>query len=109
MEIQEQKATVDLPVLLVDARGSTVRTTHPGLEQMGYLAIPGELEYGLTLGSEDSDPSQVTVTLRLLTARYSPPPGCSPRVLELVNRVNAALAHRLLGEKPSGGDLLRGP
>lgn len=107
MEIQEQKYSADLPVLLVDSRGSQVKTGHLGLNEWGYLAVEGTLEYGLTLGCADSDPSQVTVTLRLLTAHYSPPPGCSPRVLELVNRVNRRLAERLLGETP--GDVPRAP
>lgn len=96
MEIQEQKLTVDLPVLLVDARDSTVTAGHPGLETMGYLAVEGTMELGLTLGCEDDDPTQVTLNLRPLTAHYSPPPGCSTRALEIVRQANAALAERLL-------------
>lgn len=97
MKIQEQKATMALPTMLIDSAGSSVQTIQPGLEQWGYLAVEGTLEYGLTLGCQDDDPSQVTVTLRLLSAHYSPPEGCSQRVLAIVNQVNAALAERLTG------------
>lgn len=101
MKIQEQKATMELPVLMVDSSGSVMQAAQPGEQQWGRSAVEGTLEYGLTLGCDDSDPSRVTVNVRLLTAHYSLPPGCSPRVLEFVNRMNADLAACLLGETPS--------
>lgn len=94
----EQKLTVDLPTLLMDAEGQKLGTTHPGLEAFGYFAVPGELEFAVTVDSEPGDPSQVKMTLRLLSAHYSPPADCPPRALATVNRVNAALATRLTGD-----------
>lgn len=105
MEIQEQKMEVALPTLLMDARGSSVQAVQPGLETWGYLAVEGTLEYGLSLGCRDDDPSRVTVNLRLLTARYSPPAGASQQVLETVNQLNCRLAERLLGGDSPGAEL----
>lgn len=100
MEILAQKATADLPVLLVDSRDSTVTVAHPGLQAWGYLAVEGTLEYDLVLESSDSDPSDLKATFRLLSAHYSPPPGASQEVVNVVNQVNLHLAGRLLGENP---------
>ena len=97
-EILEQRVTVDLPTLLVDARGSQVKTGHPGLETMGYLAIPGTMELGLRLRCPDDDPSRVTFDLRVLDAHYSPPEGCSQRALEICQRANLALTENLTGQ-----------
>lgn len=99
MEIPEQALTLDLPTLLVDSRGS-VTQTRPGLESMGYLAAEGKVRVGLVMGCHENDPSQVTVTLRLLEASYAVPAGCSPKARETILKVNSALTARLLGELP---------
>jgi len=96
--IQAQKVTVDLPTLLVDSGGKSLGTMEPGLESMGYLAVPGTLDFAVDLDSRQDDPSRISLTLRLLAAHYSPPAEASPAVLETVNRVNAALAKRLTGQ-----------
>lgn len=97
-EILEQKLTVELPTLLIDHRGSQVTTGHPGLEQFGYLGVPGTMDFGVTLRCPDDDPSQVSLTLRVLAARYEPPAGCSARALEIVNQVNHALIQHLTAQ-----------
>lgn len=102
MRIPDQKMTMELPTLLIDARGSKVLTAPRGLEQLGYLAVEGELEYALTLDS-GNDPTHLTVSARILRASYSPPADCSRRVLEIVTRVNANLAERILGDEKSDG------
>lgn len=97
-QIQAQKMTVDLPTLLVDSKGCCQGTTEPFLESMGYLAIPGTMDFAVDVDSRQDDPSQVRLTLRLLAAHYSPPAEASPAVLETVNRVNAEMARRLVGD-----------
>lgn len=98
MEIQEQKLTAELPTLLIDRHATEVLTRAPGQKKAGYLAVPGTMEIGLTLDAKDADPSQVMVNVRLLSAHYSPPPGCSPAALKIVNQANRALADRLTDE-----------
>ncbi len=98
MEIPEQAMELDLPTLLVDASGSAAQLGYPGVGVMGYLAAEGKVRVGLVMGCRDDDPTQVTVTLRLLEASYSVPAGCSPRARETILRVNQELNARLLGE-----------
>lgn len=100
MKISEQALTLDLPTLLVNSRGSVVTLRHPGLESMGYLAAEGKVRVGLVMGCHENEPSQVTVTLRLLEASYDVPAGCSPKARETILKVNSALNARLLGELP---------
>ena len=97
-KIQPQKMTADLPTMLVDSRGHCQGMTEPFLESMGYLAIQGTLEFAVVLETPQDDPSAVQLTLRLLTAHYSPPADAPPAVLATVNQVNAALAERLTGQ-----------
>ena len=97
MEIPEQAMELDLPTLLVDSAGSAVQLSYPGLTTMGYLAAEGKIRVGLVMGCRGDDPTQVTVTLRLLEARYAIPEGCSPRAQETILRVNQELNARLLG------------
>lgn len=97
-QISAQKMTADLPTLLVDSKGCCQGTQEPFLESMGYLAVPGTVEFAVDLGCQDDDPGSISLTLRLLAAHYSPPADASPAVLATVNRVNAALAERLTGQ-----------
>lgn len=96
MEIPEQALMIDLPTLLVNQRTARVAVVPSGIRSMGEWAIEGTAQVGLSLGSEADDPSRLSVSLRLLTAHYSPPVDCPGTVLELVNRVNRDLAKRLL-------------
>lgn len=91
----EQKLAVELPTLLMDSQGEKVGAGTPGLESMGYLAVPGSLEFGIRLDCEQDDPSRVNLSLRVLSAHYSPPADCPPKALETIHRVNVALTDRL--------------
>lgn len=97
-QMMAQKVTVELPTLLLDAEGQKSGTVVPGIEQFGYFAVPGELEFAVDVDCNKDDPSLVQLNLRLLSAHYSPPADCPPLGLETVNRVNAALAQRLSGQ-----------
>jgi hypothetical protein len=101
MEVPEQVLTVDLPTILLDSRSARVTgRTVPGIEAMGYLAVEGMARVGLSLDSQDADPTRLQMEIRLLEARYEPPADCPPKVLETILRLNSALNDRLLGEVP---------
>lgn len=96
-EFPEQKLEVELPTLLMDYQGKSVGAGIPGLAQMGYLAVSGSLEFGIRLDCEQGDPSRVSLSLRVLSAHYSPPADCPPRALETIHHVNRELTERLSG------------
>lgn len=94
----EQKLAVELPTLVMDFEGKKVGTGYPGVEAMDFLAVPGSLEFGIRLDCEQDDPSRVNLSLRVLSAHYSPPADCPPRALATIHQVNRALTQRLSGE-----------
>lgn len=94
--IPEQALELDLPTVLMDARGKSIGTAPPGVESMGYLAVEGKARVGLRFDSPDSNPSHLSVSFRLLEARYEPPADCSPKAQETILRLNSALNDRLL-------------
>lgn len=96
--IQAQKLTVDLPTLLMTQRGHCRGTTEPFLEMVGCWSVRGTLDFAVEVASHQDDPSQVSLTLRVLSGHYSPPADCPEAVLKAVNQVNADLAQWVSGQ-----------